>query len=79
MTKDECDFNQSGMCVVADEYPEMEKTPCPYCKDGACTAKPENLISVCPDCDQEHCQGECLDSEETLMVPKKLSVGGKGT
>jgi hypothetical protein len=69
MKKDKCDFNQSGMCVAADEFPEMEKSPCRYNKEGECTAKPENLISVCPDCGIEHCHGECLDDEEALMVP----------
>jgi hypothetical protein len=74
MKSDKCDFSQAGLCAVADEFPEMNAKPCQYNKNNKCTAKPEDLISICPDCGDDHCSGECQDIEETLMVPKSNKV-----
>lgn len=68
---DKCEWDHEGICVVANEFPEMKDSPCRLNRNGFCTAKSEDLISVCPDCGECHDYGDCGDTEEKSMVPKK--------
>lgn len=70
-----CEFNQEGFCVVVDEFPEMKDAPCPFNKDGKCTAKDSDLTYVCPDCYRENCEENCgvCSIDEKLYVPKTVS------
>lgn len=52
MAEGECEFCHEGLCRRQIEYPNIAK--CEYAKGtfGECTAKPDDLIEICEDCDK---------------------------
>lgn len=71
----ECQFNHEGFCILEDEYPNVSK--CSYAKGRLrkCTAKPSDLIELCPDCEKPTNECDCgtcwvilKDKEENFAV-----------
>jgi hypothetical protein len=65
----ECEYNQEDFCIFQDV--EGFAYPCRFKdKDNHCTAKPDDLVSVCEMCGSEDCYNEeCL--EETSVNQKE--------
>ena len=76
----ECEFNHLGHCILQVEYPDASR--CQFAKGTLqeCTAKPNDLIEICSDCDKPVSECDCgtnwimvedCRGNHALVTPKK--------